>query len=51
MKNKIYVLQLVDDQVLIAYEKENLVCMAQEIKEQFENVGLTTNLSKTKTGT
>ncbi|XP_072384334.1 uncharacterized protein [Diabrotica undecimpunctata] len=44
----LYTLQLADDQVIIANDKDDLEDMARKLKEEYEQWGLEINVEKTK---
>lgn len=44
----IYALQLADNQVLTAHDKEDIECMTWKIKKEYEKGGQVINLTKTK---
>jgi hypothetical protein len=44
----LYTLQIADDQVVLAGDKEDLEYMTRKLKENYEKLGLDMNLNKTK---
>jgi hypothetical protein len=44
----IYSLNFTDDQVLLAQDHDDMEYMARKLKEEYEKMGLTINLEKTK---